>query len=99
MGLVQPGEQPDGDQGERDDSESPLQGAARATAAALKETTTRLVNTLRELLQTVRGLLRAVVALLRLILVALREGLMAAVRPVGGGLGAVAGKVTNAVTS
>ena len=69
---------------------SPVGVASSALGAALKETVTRLVNTLRELLQTVGGLLRTVVALLRLVLVALREGLMAAVRPLGRGLGSVA---------
>jgi hypothetical protein len=49
---------------------------------------------LRELLQTVRFLLQTVVALLRTILVSLREGLMVLVRPVGKGIGALAGSVT-----
>ena len=65
MGLVQPGQQPDGDHRTQDEAESPLQAAAQATAAALKETVTRLVNTLRELLHTLRGLLQTVVGLLR----------------------------------
>ena len=78
---------------------SPLGVASMAVGAALQETLTRLVNTLRELLQTVRGLLQTVVSLLRLILVALRDGLMAAVRPLGQGLGAVVGKVAGATPS
>jgi len=85
--------------GDQAESMSPLGAASTAVGAALKETVTRLVNTLRELLQTVKGLLQTVVSLLRLILVALREGLMAAVRPLGQGVGAVVGKVAGAVTS
>ena len=52
-----------------------------------------------ELLQTVRGLLQTVVALLRLVLVALKEGVMAAFRPIGEGLGSLAGKAVGAVAS
>jgi hypothetical protein len=85
--------------GDQAESLSPLGVASTAVGAALKETVTRLVNTLRELLQTVKGLLQTVVSLLRLILVALREGLTAAVRPLGEGLGAVVGKVAGAATS
>jgi hypothetical protein len=39
------------------------------------------------------------VALLRLILVALREGAVAALSPIGEGVGSVVGKVAGAVTS
>src|SRR5215208_6495725 len=77
---------------------SPLGAASTAVGAALKETVTRLVNTLRELLQTVKGLLQTVVSLLRLILVALREGLMAAVLPLGRGLGSLVGEAAGDVT-
>ena len=76
---------------------SPVGVASAALGAALKETVTRLVNTLRELLQTVGGLLRTVVSLLRLVLVALREGVMAAVRPLGRGLGSVVGGAAGSV--
>jgi hypothetical protein len=78
--------------------QSPLGFASTALGAALKETLTRLVNTLRELLQTVKGLLQTVVALLKLVLVALREGVLAALSPIGSGLGGILGKVTGAAT-
>jgi hypothetical protein len=94
-GFLETGQQA-GDQAKE---QSPLGSASTALGAALKETLTRLVNTLRELLQTVKGLLQTVVALLRLILVALREGVMAALSPIGQGVGALVGKVAGAAAS
>jgi len=61
MGLVQPGQQPEGAHSEQDESRSPLQ----AVAVALKQFFTWLVNTLRELLRTLRGLPQTVVGVLR----------------------------------
>lgn len=82
--------------GDRAKDQTPLGSASTALGAALKETLTRLVNTLRELLQTVKGLLQTVVALLRLVIVALKEGTMAALSPIGHGIGGIVGKVTGA---
>jgi hypothetical protein len=84
---------------QEDGEQSPLKSASLATGAALKETLRRLVNTVRELLQTVRFLLQSVVSLLRMILVSLREGLMLVVRPVGKGIGALAGSMVGGSNS
>jgi ElaB/YqjD/DUF883 family membrane-anchored ribosome-binding protein len=79
--------------------EQPLREALQRTAMALRELVQDLANTLRGLLQTVRSLLQAVVSLLLLILVALREGLMAALRTLGEGVGSVAERAVEAIRS